>query len=81
MRVKVRIIGLGGIDQAEQIVEFDGATLADLKNYFTQAYPDALSDDSILLAFVNGKLSAADWTETVLREGDQVLFVVPVSGG
>ena len=80
MRVTVRFFALyrerAGIGQAE--VELpEGATAWDLLGRLRAAYPSLPSSNSVLIA-VNSEYVDHDQP---IREGDEVAFIPPVSGG
>lgn len=79
MRVNVSFMGVPGA--APRAVEPDGATLSDLLDRVRQEHGDGLPEPSSLLAFVNGQAAGGDWKAVELQDGDDVLFVVPISGG
>ncbi len=78
------------IGKKELGFEFDGKTIEDLFKALVNKYPklkDELytKDDEItdyVSIFVNDKpLSALNGVDTKLKNGDELLFFVPISGG
>jgi MoaD family protein len=71
-------------------LEFKGKTLCDLLFYLVEKYPkmrdDLLTDKNDITdyvsVFVNDKpLSVLDGEQTKLKDGDELLIFVPISGG
>ncbi len=81
MQIMVKVVGLTGAPAGEQKLELGEGTLADAKKHLVEIYPDAISLDKVSLGVVNGKSVGRDWESVVLKDGDSVMFVVPVSGG
>ena len=71
-------------------LEFSGKTLGDLLFYLVEKYPkmrdDLLTEKNDITdyvsVFVNDKpLSVLDGEQTKLKDGDELLIFVPISGG
>ena len=80
MEIKLRIVGLPGFSPGEQMFELSEGTLADAKERLLRFYP-ALPLDEMFVGFVNGKAVGREWDAAVLKDGDAVMLVVPMSGG
>jgi molybdopterin converting factor small subunit len=81
VKVKVKVLGVSGIPPQERRVEFEGETVAALRDRIGQDWNEITAMDGLLLAFVNGKATRGDWKDEPLKEGDRVLFALPVAGG
>lgn len=79
MRVRLTVLGTPDGASGAADVELQGGTLAELRE--TLAREGRLQETAEPLAFVNGGAVDRDWEEVSLSDGDEVLFVVPVSGG
>ena len=62
---------------ASEPVQWDGGTAADLFRLMAQKH-EPLTAEAAALVAINDEMAA--W-ETVLQEGDEVLFFPPVAGG
>jgi len=78
------------VGKQELTVEFDGSTLKDLLKVLVEKYPHLKKEfyteteqlAEYLCIFVNDKpLFALDGIHTGLKNGDELLFFIPVSGG
>ena len=78
------------VGKSELSIDFDGTTLKDLLKVLSERYPnlkkefyagnDKLTD--YICVFVNDKpISALNGINTELKNGDKILFFIPVSGG
>jgi MoaD family protein len=78
------------IGKSDLRIDFNGTTLTELLNILVNKYPelkyelftktDELTD--YICIFINDKpASALDGLQTELKENDEILFFVPVSGG
>lgn len=78
------------VGKGELEVDFDGVTLGELLKVLVDRYPklkkefytktDELSD--YICMFVNDKsISALNGIKTELKNGDELLFFIPISGG
>jgi len=81
VKVKVKVMGVPGIPPQEKEFEFEGCTVAALRDRLGREWDEVTNMDGILLAFVNGKVANGPWEDEALKEGDRVLFALPVSGG
>ena len=81
MRVRVKVLGVSEIPALEQDVEFQGGTVAALRDRMGQEWEEITTMDGLLLALVNGKATRGAWEQESLKEGDRVLFALPVGGG
>jgi hypothetical protein len=78
VRVRVKVLGVPAIPAQEREIEFEGGTVAALRDRIGQEWDEITTMDGLLLAFINGRGSRASWDE---EEGDRVLFALPVGGG
>lgn len=81
MRVKVKVLGVPAVPPRELDVEFEGRTLAALRDRVGRDFGEITTMDGLLLAFVNGKATRRAWDKEVLSDGDRVLLALPISGG
>lgn len=78
MRIRVKFFSLlrDATGVKEATVELrDGADVSELLDYLYAKWPKLREEDDIIV-LVNGKPSS-----TVLKEGDEVALIPPVSGG
>ena len=79
MKITVRYFALfreqAGRDS--ELIEFAGGTAAELFTTMAEIHPDLKAEAAALVA-VNDEMR--EW-ETILIEGDEVLFFPPVAGG
>jgi MoaD family protein len=79
LEIKVRYFALfreqAGRDS--ELIEFAGGTAAELFTTMAEIHPDLITEAAALVA-VNDEMR--EW-ETILIEGDEVLFFPPVAGG
>lgn len=81
MQVKARFFALyrEAVGRAEAMLEVEvGTTVGQLLESLGKRYPKMKGLSSSALAAVNAEYVALD---TPLREGDEVVFIPPVSGG
>jgi len=92
MKIKIKLLKpfSDAVGKSEFDFEFIGITLGNLLKELTNKYPnlrgefytesDELTD--YLCIFVNDKpISALNGIETKLKDNDELLFFVPISGG
>ena len=77
----VKVMGVPGIPPQEKEFDFQGDTVAALRDRVGKEWDEVTHMDGVLLAFVNGKATRAAWEDEPLKDGDRVLFALPVSGG
>jgi len=80
VKVNVRIFGAAGSSN-ETVVEFHGASLADLKRKLARENDALMPDDAPFVAFLNRRAVHGNWEDASLNDGDSVLLVIPVCGG
>ena len=81
MKVRVKVLGVSAIPPLEQDVEFQGGSVAALRDRMGRDWNEITTMDGLLLAFINGKVTRGDWEDEPLADGDRVLFAMPISGG
>jgi len=92
MKVKIKLLRpfSDAIGKNEIELEFDGSQLKDLLNELVTKYPklkneiytknDELTD--YICIFVNDKpFTALNGLDSILKNNDEILFFIPVSGG
>ena len=92
MKLKIKLLKpfSDAVSKSELELDFDGATLEDMLKVLVNRYPrlkkefytktDELTD--YMCMFVNDKpISALNGINTELKNGDELLFFIPVSGG
>ena len=92
MKLKIKLLKpfSDAVDKSELELDFDGTTLEDMLKVLVNRYPklkkefytktDELTD--YMCMFVNDKpISALNGINTELKNGDELLFFIPVSGG
>ena len=92
MKLKIKFLKpfSDAVGKSELELDFDGATLEDMLKILVNRYPrlkkefytktDELTD--YMCMFVNDKpISALNGINTELKNGDELLFFIPVSGG
>jgi molybdopterin synthase sulfur carrier subunit len=92
MKLKIKLLKpfSDAVGKSELELDFDGATLEDMLKVLVNRYPrlkkefytktDELTD--YMCMFVNDKpISALNGINTELKNGDELLFFIPVSGG
>jgi len=92
MKIKIKLLRPFSeiVGKKELEIDFNGTTLNNLLTYLADKYPklknelytknDELTD--YVCIFVNDKpASALNELETKIRDGDEILFFVPISGG
>ena len=52
-----------------------------MRDRMGQEWEEITTMDGLLLALVNGKATRGAWEQESLKEGDRVLFALPVGGG
>jgi MoaD family protein len=92
MKITIRLLKpfSDSIGKKELKMDFNGSTLIDLLEILVDKYPKLKENfytknnnlTEYLSVFVNDKpISALKGTETELKNGDEILFFMPVSGG
>ena len=92
MKIKIKLLRPYSeiVGKKELDIDFSGSTLNDLINYLINKYPKLKSElytenneiTEYVCIFVNDKpASALKELETKIKEGDEILFFVPLSGG
>ena len=92
MKIKIKFLRpfSDAIGRNEIEIDFDGTTFEDLLNILITKYPklkeeiytktDEVTD--YLCVFINDKpIAALNGMNTKLKNGDELLFFVPISGG
>ena len=92
MKLKIKFLRpfSDAVGKSELEIDFDGTTFEDLLNILVNRYPklkqefytktDELTD--YLCVFVNDKpIAALNGINTELKNGDELLFFIPISGG
>ena len=92
MKLKIKLLKpfSDAVGKSELELDFDGATLEDMLKVLVNRYPrlkkefytktDELTD--YMCMFVNDKpISALNGINTEHKNGDELLFFIPVSGG
>ena len=92
MKIKIKLLRPYSeiVGKKDFEIDFNGSTLNDLLNYLIDKYPklknelytknDELTD--YVCIFVNDKpASALNELETIIKDGDEILFFIPLSGG
>jgi len=92
MKLKIKLLKpfSDAVGKSELDLDFDGATLEDMLKVLVNRYPklrkefytktDELTD--YMCMFVNNKpISVLKGINTELKNGDELLFFIPVSGG
>jgi len=92
MKIKIKLLKpfSDAVGKSEVELDFNGATLEDMLKVLVNRYPrlkkefytktDELTD--YMCMFVNDKpISALNGINTELKNGDELLFFIPVSGG
>jgi len=92
MEIKIKLLRPFSeiVGKKELEIELNGTTLNDLLIYLVKKYPklknelytknDELTD--YICIFVNDKIaSALNEFETKIKDGDEILFFIPISGG
>jgi len=78
VKVRAKVLGVPGIPAREIEVDFEGLTVADLRDCIGKDWSEITNMDGLLLAFVNGKAARTNWHDEELQPGDRVLFALPV---
>jgi MoaD family protein len=92
MKVKVKLLSpfSDAAGKSELVMEFDGGTVEDLIGVLAEKYPKLKNEfyssngeiTDYLAVFVNDKPAhTLDDEKTGLKDGDELLFFVPVAGG
>ncbi|MEF8788214.1 MAG: MoaD/ThiS family protein [Planctomycetota bacterium] len=76
MHVTASVMGMPELNGGPGDIEIEAATLDDLWDRVSGG-----EDERHLLAFVNGNPVEQNWDEVKLEDGDDVLFMIRVSGG
>lgn len=80
MRVRVEVLGMSDLPD-RRMVGLEEGTLAELKGWLASEAERELPEEGTLLAFINGLAPQQEWDAVELEDGDDVLFIVPASGG
>jgi MoaD family protein len=92
MKIKIKLLRPYSeiVGKKELEIDFNGSTLNDLLNYLVDKFPNLKNElytkndelTEYVCIFVNDKpASALNELETKIKEGDEILFFVPLSGG
>lgn len=81
MKLSVSIIGAPEAPPEMKVEDFGGTTLSELRDRLGDELGDRVEEGDGLLAFVNGRAVRDDWESVALGDADEVLFVIPISGG
>jgi len=92
MKLKIKLLKpfSDAVGKSELDLDFDGATLEDMLKVLVNRYPKLRKEfytktdelTSYMCIFVNDKpISAFNGINTKLKNGDELLFFIPVSGG
>lgn len=81
MHVTVSIMGMPEHTPGPQELGLENATVADVWSEVTENDPEGAASAEALMAFVNGRAVQEQWDDIELTDGDEVLFMVPISGG
>lgn len=76
MRVTASVMGMPELSGGPGEVELEAPDLASLWDQVSDG-----AEEPGLMAFVNGSPVEQDWDEVELEDGDEVLFMIRVSGG
>jgi MoaD family protein len=92
MKLKIKLLKpfSNAVGKSELELDFSGKTIEDLLKLLVDTYPklkkeyytktDELTE--YMCVFVNDKpISALNGTNTELKNGDEILFFIPISGG
>ncbi len=92
MKLKIKLLKpfSDAVGKSELELDFDGATLEDMLKVLVNRYPKLKKEfytktnelTDYMCMFVNDKpISALNGINTELKNGDELLFFIPVSGG
>lgn len=92
MKLKIKLLKpfSDAVGKGELELDFDGVTLEDLLKVLVNRYPQLKKEfytkagklTDYMCMFVNDKpISALNGVNTELKNGDELLFFVPISGG
>ena len=92
MKLKIKLLKpfSDAVGKSELELDFDGATLEDMLKVLVNRYPRLKKEfytktgelTDYMCMFVNNKpISALNGINTELKNGDELLFFIPVSGG
>lgn len=92
MKVKIKLLRPFSevVGKRELEIDFDGSTLNDLLRFLLERYSKLKKefynkDDQLseyICIFVNDKpIGALKGINTILKNGDEILFFIPISGG
>jgi hypothetical protein len=81
MKVNLTVIGSPAVRADGREVTTEGHTLADVRRRVEELSEGEIEPDSPLLPFVDGEAVGDTPEEVELKGGEDVLFVLPVSGG
>ncbi len=80
MRLEVLFFGVlrDRFSEREELLQFPGSTVAELLRYYRAVAPESAGIWETIAVAVNQQYATA---ATVLRDGDEVALLPPVSGG
>ena len=92
MKIKIKLLKpfSNAVGKSEMDLDFNGQILKDLIEYLSYQYPDLKKEfysktnelTEYICIFVNDKpASALNGIDTMLKNGDEILFFIPISGG
>ena len=92
MKIKIKLLRpfSDAVGKSELEIDFDGETIEDLLRLLTDRYPKLNKDlytktnelTEYVCIFVNDKpITALNETKTKLKNNDEILFFIPLSGG
>ncbi|UCH72504.1 MAG: MoaD/ThiS family protein [Thermoplasmatales archaeon] len=92
MKIKIKLLKpfSDAADKKDLEIDFNGATLNDLLTFLVDKYPKLKNEfytknkelTEYMCIFVNDKLaSTLNGLETKLKNSDEILFFIPLSGG
>ena len=92
MKLKIKLLRpfSEAVGKSELEINFDDNTLNDFIKFLVNKYPKLEKEffknnyelTEYICIFVNDKpISAINGTNTILKDGDEILFFIPVSGG
>ena len=92
MKIKIKLLKpfSNAVGKSEIDLDFNGHILKDLIKYLTNQYPNLKKKfysetnevTEYICIFINDKpASALNGIDTKLKNGDEILFFIPISGG